>query len=70
MRDFKKSICGDFDRIDIEASQKSEWLTLTMRVGNDVDRVMMTIRSTEAVRDLHYAIGRYLETIKEKVDDR
>lgn len=59
-RPFHKTISPDFDRIDIITSGESEWLTIEMRVGNDVERVRMQLRSDEAVRDLHYALGRYL----------
>lgn len=59
-KDFRKSIGGDFDRIDLEAYSGTDWLNITMRVGYDVDRVTITLRSHEAIRDLHYALGRYL----------
>lgn len=63
---FRKSIGGDFDRIDLDAGghDGSDWLHLVMRVGSDVERVQMTLRSDEAVRDLHYALGRYLAHIE------
>ncbi len=59
---FIKSIGGDFDRIDLSAigGDGSEWLDITMRVGFDVERVTITLRSDEAVRDLHYALSRYI----------
>ena len=57
---WSKTIGGDFDRIDVSSDRLSDWLEIEMRVGYDVSRVKMTLRSTEAVRDLHYALGRYL----------
>jgi hypothetical protein len=57
---FTKSIGGDFDRIDLSAISGSDWLTLEMRVGYDAERIRMTLRGDEAVRDLHYALGRYI----------
>lgn len=63
---FQKSVGGDFDRIDIESYSDDDWLRITMRVGHDVERVAITLRSTEAVRDLHYALGRYLEHMEAK----
>lgn len=61
---FSKSVCPGFDQIDLQSLENSEWLTITMRVGGDVERVTITIRSDEAVRDLHYALGRYLAHIE------
>jgi hypothetical protein len=63
---FNKTVGGDFDRIDISAGGSDEWLTIEMRVGWDVERVRMVLRSTEAVRDLHYALGRYLDTLDKR----
>ena len=60
---WSKTVGGDFDRIDLSANTDSEWLTIEMRVGHDVERVCMTLRSPEAVRDLHYALGRYLAEV-------
>lgn len=54
---------GDFDRIELKAGGYDDWLTLTMKVGANVEEVSMTFRSDEAVRDLHYAVGRYLAHI-------
>ena len=47
---WKKTVGGDFDRIDLTNVAGSDWLTLEMRVGNDVERVRMTLRGDEAVR--------------------
>jgi hypothetical protein len=55
-----KTVGGDFDRIDLSSVRGSDWLKLEMRVGSDVERIVMELRSDEAVRDLHYALGRYL----------
>lgn len=55
---------GDFDRIEMVAYGGDEWMSLTMHVGFDAGQVTMTFRSDEAVQDLHYAIGRYLEHVK------
>lgn len=63
MTQFGKTIGGDFDRIDISGGGSDEWLTIEMRMGLDVKRVQLVLRSTEAVRDLHYALGRYLDTL-------
>lgn len=63
MINWSKTIGGDFDRIDLAADSLDQWLTIEMRVGNDVERVRMTLRSTEAVRDLQYALGRYLDSV-------
>lgn len=59
---FHKAIGGDFDRIDIGTSggHADSWLVIEMRVGNDVERRSITLRTDEAVRDLHYALGRYI----------
>jgi hypothetical protein len=57
---FSKTICGDFDRIELSAMQGSDWFHIEMHVGHDVETVRMTLRSYEAVRDLHYALGRYI----------
>lgn len=56
---------GSFDRIELnhEAHPGSEWLDITMHVGLDAKRITMTLRSDEAVRDLHYALSRYLDHI-------
>lgn len=63
-RPFHKSI-GTFDRIEVKSiGDSSEWVDIVMHVGNDVQTVTMTLRSDEAVRDLHYAIGRYLDSIQ------
>lgn len=62
---FHKSL-GDFDRIEIDSTGESEWVTLTMHVGNAVEDVRMEFRSTEAVRDLHYGIGAYLAELDRK----
>lgn len=60
---FRKSI-GTFDRIEVNASgDSSEWVHLIMHVGNGAETVTMTFRSDEAVRDLHYVIGRYLNQL-------
>jgi len=58
--DWSKTICGNFDRIDITANHYDDWLHIKMDVGGGVH---MTLRSTEAVRDLHYALGRYLDCL-------
>jgi hypothetical protein len=63
---FRKSLGGDFDRIDVWSLPGSDWLEIEMRVGLDVERVRLTLRSEEAVRDLHYALGRYLATLPTK----
>jgi len=65
MISFHKAVGGDFDRIDISSNAGSDHLTLEMRVGNDVERIRMTLRDTEAVYDLHYALGRYLTRLEE-----
>lgn len=57
---FDKTVCGDFDQIRIKGDQDSDWLTLTMRVGYTDQEVRMVLRSEEAVRNLHYGLGRYL----------
>lgn len=58
---WSKSVGGDFDRIDLSASGgESDWFHVEMRVGHDVRRIRITLRSDEAVRDLHYALGRYI----------
>ncbi len=64
---FHKSI-GTFDRIELKAMgvPGNDWLNIVMHVGHDVHEVQMTLRSDEAVHDLHYALGRYLEHIKGK----
>jgi hypothetical protein len=67
---FNKSLCGDFDRIDLSSLRDSDWLTIEMRVGYDVERVRMELRSTEAIRDLHYGLGRYLELLDEDRQQR
>lgn len=56
---------GDFDRVELNAQgfAGNDWLAITMHVGNDVDQVTITLRSDEAVRDLHYALGSYLAHI-------
>lgn len=51
---------GEFDRIEIRSHGNNDWLDIIMHVGHDVETVKMTLRSDEAVRDLHYALGRYL----------
>jgi hypothetical protein len=61
--DFGKQLGGDFDRIDLKASHASDWLNITMHVGHDVQRITMTLRSEEAVRDLHHGLTRYLELL-------
>lgn len=61
---FDKVIGGDFDRVTINTSRSSDWMTIEMRVGWDVERVTMTLRSFEAISDLHYALGRYLDLYK------
>ena len=63
---WSKTIGGDFDRIDLSSGMNSDWLKIEMRIGFDVQRVSMTLRSDEAVRDLHYALGRYLANIGDK----
>jgi hypothetical protein len=65
MISFHKAVGGDFDRIDISSNAGSDWVTLEMRVGHDVERIRMTLRDTEAVYDLHYALGRYLTRLEE-----
>jgi hypothetical protein len=59
---WSKSVGGDFDRIDLSTNggHPNSWLEIEMRVGNDVERRSITLRSDEAVRDLHYALGRYI----------
>lgn len=64
-RAFTKSVGGDFDRIDLSSTNDGHWLTIEMRVGYDVERIRMELRSDEAVRDLHYALGRYLAHLDE-----
>jgi hypothetical protein len=56
-----KTIGGDFDRIELTA--QDGWLSLEMRVGFDIERIKVTLRNEEAVRDLHFALGRYLAQI-------
>ena len=63
--DWSKTICGDFDRIDL-VSHKYNYFQIEMRVGHDVERVRMQLRSEEAIRDLHYALGRYLTCLGEE----
>jgi hypothetical protein len=63
MAAWAKTIGGDFDRIELSAHDCLGWLNIEMHVGHDADRVCMVIRSTEAVRDLHYALGRYLAEV-------
>lgn len=65
---FSKTI-GDFDRIVLSASgaAESEWLNIEMHVGFDAEVIRMTLRSDEAVADLHYALGRYLAHINPTV---
>ncbi len=60
MTAFSKTICPGFDEIEVAGSRGSEWLTITQKVGNDVDRQKIVIRSHEAARDLHYALTRYI----------
>lgn len=57
---FEKTVCGDFDQITIKGSQNMDWMSLTMKVGYTDHLVTMTLRSEEAVRDLHYGLTRYL----------
>lgn len=59
-------VIGEFDRITVDALGEpgSEWLTITMRVGYTNTDITMQLRSTEAVRDLHYALGRYLDHLE------
>jgi hypothetical protein len=58
---FHKSFGGDFDRIDVSSPHGSEWVTIEMRVGYDVERVQLQLRSDMAVRDLERALGDYLD---------
>lgn len=60
---FHKTIGGDFDRIDLDCAGGFDWLTMEMRVGHDAERIRMILRSDEAVRDLHYALGRYIASL-------
>ncbi len=62
---FHKTISPDFDRIDVEATETSDWLTISMKVGNANNTVAMNIRSEESVRDLHHALTRYLTLLDE-----
>jgi hypothetical protein len=56
---------GKFDRIEVEAAGGgSDWLDIVMHVGHDVSTVRITLRSEEAVRDLHYTLGRYLAELE------
>lgn len=58
---FQKSLCsGHIDSIDVY--ENGGWLHITQHVGRDVDSVRMILRSEEAIRDLHYALSRYLDT--------
>jgi hypothetical protein len=61
---FSKSFGGDFDRIDLTSHRDGQWLIIETRVGSDVERIRMELRSDEAVYDLHYALGRYLAHIE------
>ncbi|MEN3145702.1 hypothetical protein ABCW43_00145 [Neorhizobium sp. IRAMC:178] len=66
MTSWSKTIGGDFDRIVLTGQDGQ--LTLEMRVGYDVERVQVSLRSEEAVRDLHFALGRYLAHIGQSPD--
>jgi hypothetical protein len=57
---FRKTLGDSFDRIELRAERGSDWLTIEMHVGNDVETVRIELRSEEAAHDLHYGIGRYL----------
>lgn len=57
---------GDFDRIELTGSDDSDWLTLVMHVGYSEDKVAIIIRGDEAVRDFHYALGRYVTLLDER----
>lgn len=61
---FHKIISPDFDRIDVQASSNTDWLTITMDVGLGVGHAEIIIRNHESVRDLHYALGRYIELLE------
>ncbi len=63
--DFKKTISPDFDRIDVSTRFGSEAMDIQMQVGNTSERVKITIRSEESIRDLHYALSRYLILLDE-----
>lgn len=64
---FSKTIGGNFDRIELSAlGGGSDWFEIEMHVGHDVETVRMTLRSYEAVRDLHYALGRYIDLSEAK----
>lgn len=66
MAQFSKTICPGYDEIELSSFRDSDWLTITMRVGNDTHDVVMTIRSNESVRDFHYALGRYVAVMEEE----
>lgn len=63
MIDWSKTLSAGFDEVRISSHRSSEWVDFEIRVGKDVERVRFTLRSTEALRDLHYALGRYLHEI-------
>lgn len=50
----------DFDRLELRAYRDSHWLTLEMKIGCTENRAKIVIRNHEQVRDLHYALGRYI----------
>ncbi len=59
---FQKSIGGM--TLTHEAHPGNDWLDIDVRVGHRTETI--TLHSDEEVVDLHYALGRYLEHIKEK----
>lgn len=63
MAQFRKSFGGDFDRVDVTSSHDSDWVNIEMRVGYNVSATKIQLRSTDAVRDLHYALGCYLAKV-------
>ena len=63
---FQKTIGPDFRRVEVSASDRSEWLNITMTFNNineESEKVRMTFLTTEDVRDLHYALTRYLQKL-------
>lgn len=57
---FKKTI----DDLSIYAFSDSTWVTIQARRGGSI--IQLELRSTEEVRDLQYALERYLQALGEK----
>lgn len=60
-----QKVIGDFDRLTVTSLEGSDWLSIDRVVGFTPEHETVTLRSTEAVRDLYYALGRYLTLVDE-----